>query len=281
MGIRYAIVSLVVREKGKKMKVIWLTDIHLNFLGMHQIKKFVKKINEAAPDAIFITGDISEAPSILDCLFIFSRFENVQTYFVLGNHDYYKGSIEHVNSYVTDYIKQFDNLHFMDNETFIELNENTCLIGNTGWYDGRFGDFMNSRVLMQDYNIIHDFMGLTKSGMLGLNQKLAEKSAQHIQDCLIEAFDRYQNVVLLTHIPPFWESCVHNGKMSDSHWAPHFSSKIMGEVIEEFMKDRSGHLTVLCGHTHGSGEIDILPNVRVITGSAEYYKPKISRVFEY
>lgn len=163
----------------------------------------------------------------------------------------------------------------------IEVNVDTCIIGNTGWYDGRFGDFMNSRVLMEDYRCIHEFMGQTKSGILGVNQKLADKSAYHIQGCLIEAFDRYKNVVLLTHIPPFWEACVHEGKMSDSDWAPHFSSKIMGDVIMDFMKNHSGHLTVLCGHTHGSGEIDILPNVRVITGSARYYHPEINRTFEY
>ena len=34
-------------------------------------------------------------------------------------------------------------------------------------------------------------------------------------------------------------------------------------------------LTVLCGHTHGAGEVKILPNLLVKTGGAEYKKPEL------
>ncbi len=37
-------------------------------------------------------------------------------------------------------------------------------------------------------------------------------------------------------------------------------------------------MTVLCGHTHGEGEAQILPNLKVLTGGAEYGKPKVQRV---
>jgi Icc protein len=30
---------------------------------------------------------------------------------------------------------------------------------------------------------------------------------------------------------------------------------------------------VLCGHTHGEGDINILPNLRVVTGGARYGAP--------
>ena len=39
-------------------------------------------------------------------------------------------------------------------------------------------------------------------------------------------------------------------------------------------------MTVLCGHTHGSGEAKILPNLRVLTGGAVYGKPRVQRVIE-
>lgn len=41
--------------------------------------------------------------------------------------------------------------------------------------------------------------------------------------------------------------------------------------------DRS--LTVLCGHTHGAGETQVMPNLLAITGGAEYGRPKVQRVF--
>jgi hypothetical protein len=36
---------------------------------------------------------------------------------------------------------------------------------------------------------------------------------------------------------------------------------------------------VLCGHTHG-GDVQIVENLRVVTGPAEYGKPQSQRIFE-
>ena len=36
-------------------------------------------------------------------------------------------------------------------------------------------------------------------------------------------------------------------------------------------------LTVLCGHTHGSGTVEILPNLQVHTGAATYGEPAIQQ----
>jgi hypothetical protein len=39
-------------------------------------------------------------------------------------------------------------------------------------------------------------------------------------------------------------------------------------------------MTVLCGHTHSSGECQILPNLLVKTGEAMYGTPKIQEILE-
>jgi hypothetical protein len=38
--------------------------------------------------------------------------------------------------------------------------------------------------------------------------------------------------------------------------------------------------TVLCGHTHGRGEVQMLDNLTVLTGGADYGKPEVQRIFE-
>jgi hypothetical protein len=38
---------------------------------------------------------------------------------------------------------------------------------------------------------------------------------------------------------------------------------------------------VLCGHTHGQGEVTMLPNLRVQTGGAEYGKPKVNKLIHF
>jgi hypothetical protein len=62
---------------------------------------------------------------------------------------------------------------------------------------------------------------------------------------------------------------------------PHFSCKIAGDALISMMKKRpEKKLTVLCGHTHGGGQIEILPNLQVIAGGAQYGIPEIQRIFE-
>jgi hypothetical protein len=39
-------------------------------------------------------------------------------------------------------------------------------------------------------------------------------------------------------------------------------------------------LLVVCGHTHGGGEIQVSENIRVLTGEAEYGKPRVNGILE-
>lgn len=39
-------------------------------------------------------------------------------------------------------------------------------------------------------------------------------------------------------------------------------------------------MLVLCGHTHGAGECDESPNLRVLTGGSEYGQPRVQRIID-
>jgi hypothetical protein len=39
-------------------------------------------------------------------------------------------------------------------------------------------------------------------------------------------------------------------------------------------------MTVLCAHTHSSGQVTILPNLLVKTGGEEYGSPEIQEILE-
>ena len=55
----------------------------------------------------------------------------------------------------------------------------------------------------------------------------------------------------------------------------------MGDVLEDVMRRHPDvEMTVFCGHTHGAGECQVLPNLRVVTGGAEYGFPQIQQVLE-
>ncbi len=50
------------------MKLIWLTDIHLNFLTLENRMEFYQKVIAVSCDKILISGDIAEAPSVSEIL---------------------------------------------------------------------------------------------------------------------------------------------------------------------------------------------------------------------
>ena len=50
------------------MKLIGLTDIHLNFLTLENRMEFYQKVLAASGDKILISGDIAEAPSVSEIL---------------------------------------------------------------------------------------------------------------------------------------------------------------------------------------------------------------------
>ena len=62
-------------------------------------------------------------------------------------------------------------------------------------------------------------------------------------------------------------------------WLPHFACRAVGEALVEAMAAHPEcEMTALCGHTHSPGEAQILPNLRVLTGGAEYGRPEVQRV---
>ena len=71
-------------------------DVRFNFLRSNARAAFYKSVAETKADAALITGDIAEAKDVCEILCEFSHSFNKPIYFVLGNHDYYSGSVSGV-----------------------------------------------------------------------------------------------------------------------------------------------------------------------------------------
>ena len=50
------------------MKLAWVTDIHLNFLESADRKRFYQDIVATKSNAVLVSGDIAEAPTVSDIL---------------------------------------------------------------------------------------------------------------------------------------------------------------------------------------------------------------------
>ncbi len=265
------------------MKLAWLTDIHLNFLNIESRKKFYEEILATNCNALLISGDIAEAPCLVDLLNEMVMQIKKPIYFVVGNHDYYRGIIGDVRNALTALSASHAHLFWLPTTGIQLLPNDTLVLGQDGWADGRLGDYQNSQISLNDSRMIIDLFQekiLGKHQLLQKMQELADLDSNALQNNLIQAVKQHpKKIIVLTHVPPFKEACLHNGKISDDNWLPYFSSKAMGDVLTPFAcNNPSIDFLVLCGHTHSDACYQPLANLTVKTGQAEYYQPVIQEI---
>jgi len=264
------------------MRAIWLTDIHLEFLADGEVSAFLRSLGEQNADAVLISGDIAQAPTVAVYLSRIVRFLEIPIYFVLGNHDYYGGSIPTVRSAVRESVEDSPLQRWLSDCGPVCLSPTTCLVGHDGWGDARLGDPYNSTVDLSDFYLIRELAGLSKRDRLHMLRRLGDEAAAHLRAILPEALESAEHVVVLTHVPPFREAAWYQGRPSDPQWLPFFSCKAVGDVLLEAMHHYPHkRMTVLCGHTHGGGRFAILPNLATRTGPARYGHPAIQEIFKW
>ena len=117
-----------------------------------------KEITDARAD-VLITGDIAEADSLLDWLSALESELACPIYFVLGNHDYYGGSMRSVRAAVESRCRDSRYLRWLDQSGVVRLSAAASLVGAGGWADARYGDYERSGVRLNDLNYIHDLIG--------------------------------------------------------------------------------------------------------------------------
>jgi 3',5'-cyclic AMP phosphodiesterase CpdA len=263
------------------MRLAWATDIHLEFLTPPALATFCTTLANSPADAFLISGDISQARGLPKHLRILERVVERPVYFVLGNHDFYHGKIALVREQVREITAVSSWLRWLPAAGAVELTPTTGLLGHDGWADGRLGDYAGSPVLLNDYRLIDDFVGLDAEKRLALLQRLGDEAAAYLRDQLERTRNRWSKLIVLTHVPPFAAAAWHLGRPSNNDWLPHFSCKAMGDVLEQAANAAPDtEILVLCGHTHSPGEVLVGPNLRVMTGGARYGAPVIQREWD-
>lgn len=263
------------------MRVAWATDIHLNFPSAETRHAFYDRFRAEGAEAAVVTGDIAEAPSLAELLREMGDALDCPLYFVLGNHDFYRGDVASVREAARALSQAHPRLRYLTGAAPVPLGARSALVGHDGWADGRAGDFARSRVFLNDYLLIGDLVTHDPAERLARMQRLAREAAESLAAAAARALTERPHVVVATHVPPFREACWHEGRVSDDNWAPHFTSVAVGEALRAVMAERPDRtMEVLCGHTHGEGVARVLPNLVVRTGAAEYGAPALAGVLE-
>lgn len=263
------------------MRLAWLSDIHLDFVDRRTFDNLLDDIRAASCDGVILSGDISTAPWLGLHLTKFAEELYVPIYFVLGNHDYYESSIAAVRPAIADLCRLSRRLIWLSESPIQQLSDKTVVLGHSSWSDGRFGDYENSDVILNDHFYIRELTGVSKAERLRVMQSLADQAIAYLNLHLPGAVEAAKDIIFVTHPPPFAEACLYGGKISSIYYLPHFSCKVVGDFLKEFAlshKDKS--ITVICGHTHSKAEIEVLPNLKVLVAQAKYGKPRIQKLIE-
>jgi predicted phosphohydrolase len=255
------------------MKLIWLTDIHFDFLSRRQQAAYLARLAEQAPQAVLLGGDLSTAPRLAEDLKAIGVALQVPIYFILGNHDFYYGSIEKIRRQVRRLSHQRKELFWLEDAGCIHLTDEAALVGHGCWGDGKAGDYWRSSLELTDFFVIEEFKELDKSERLQLMNSLGDEAANYLGRFCREAARRFRRVIVLTHVTPFFETCLHEGR-SDPEGLPFFCCQNAGEAITRVAMDFPDvEFIVLSGHTHSQAHMQILPNLKSLVQGAQYYKP--------
>jgi len=274
------------------MKIAWCTDIHLNFVTSPS--DFGRKISGVDPDAVLITGDISECYRLSrDLLSLRDGIgDKIPIWFVLGNHDSYQGSVTQAKNIAGKMSGLASNLIYIGNEEHkcIEIVKDTWLIGVDGWYSATAGIPFESEIQLSDFSLVSE-MVITKmrdqrdmtAGRVAAARRLASTEAELAKVKLTAVLKKNpKKVIVATHVPPYVLSCFHEGKISDENWLPWFTNTLLGDVLDSVAKNNPKVLfDVFCGHTHSSGIYHRSDNVTVTVGAARYVIPSIAAVMEF
>lgn len=254
-------------------KALWYTDTHLNVAFPWAKQRFVKQILDEEPQAVFLTGDISNGIKCCGDLEYLARKVPCPIYFVYGNHDVHYASIKVIHQELRFLCKKYDNLFWLTDLDPIKLNDTTAVIGTEGWYDGLVGDPKHLKY-SSDWFLVSEFRELPSHEVrLEKFREMAQHSANLISSKLQSALKNHDTVYLLTHFPPWKEAIRELGvfKFTEKFWYPFNINITMGKSIENVMGQYpEKKVIVLAGHTHTPVRITVANNIECIVGRAKY-----------
>jgi predicted phosphohydrolase len=256
-----------------KDKYLWYTDTHLDKVPAWTKRKFAKHIGKANAKGIFLTGDISNGRNTIDDLELLSDNTSSPIYFVLGNHDYHWSSRQKTHDKIRKLCQKRPNLIWMTEAGVVHINEEVALIGTEGWYDAEEGkpEYLK---LTFDWFLVDDWRKMpTMEDRIEAWRKIADESADDISEKLEHAIEqKYKNIYLLTHFPPWREATRDVGTYMEKFWLPYNCNVRLGRAIEKAMEEhKKRHVTVLAGHTHTDTWIHVSRNIECKVSKAKHY----------
>lgn len=213
------------------MKVQIISDLHQEF-GFSDL-------DFSTADVIIFAGDINIQTKGIE--WMLDNFSNQEVLYILGNHEYYKGSYPRTLHKIKN-LAQGTNIHVLENES-IEINEVT-FHGTTLWTDFQllgnprtFGMICQEK--MNDYKKIRRDPSYSKMRSIDTFH-IHQKSVQWLKDSLKNS--KSEKDIVITHHAPSLQSVPE--KHIDDPISSAYASNL-DQFIKEYQPDYWIH-----GHMH-------------------------------
>jgi predicted phosphohydrolase len=163
------------------MKIRYISDLHLEFIKPHKIKKFLMNIPSGIDEICVLAGDIGNPyqPNYnIFMEFITTNFR--KTFIIPGNHEYYNKTktISETDDFLKNYFKKFNNISFLNNN--YEIYNNYCFIGTTLW-----SNITDPIYEINDMSSIPRFDYIQYNQLHDLSVKFLEKTLELNQNCIV------------------------------------------------------------------------------------------------
>ena len=264
---------------GEMTALFHASDLHLDHLsnaGRHEFYRDVRNVCGEG-SLLLITGDITVAARLAEDVEALSDACGGRVAYVLGNHDYWGSSFSAVDAATRELNARLGSKTMcLDHVDRIRLSDDTFVVGDSGWYDGRNGSGYSS-VFMNDWRYIRDY-ATSRRDSKAISAEVADVRAVRLSVKLDAALAAgAKKIVALTHVPPFAEACRYQGRPTDEHMLYWYSSRVIGDVLDGFCSDNPDvAVEVLCGHTHGGCRHVRHAGLAVTVAEAEYSWPRIA-----
>ena len=223
------------------MKLLFTSDLHMYGDTVDNILCVIrKKLSDSNPDALVISGDVSDMPSYNTYAF-FSEFD-LPVVFCLGNHEFARSSVkETLEKYAHDYevcvSHGVKNVHCLDTEGHFDTH-GVRFYGNVLWYDGSLYNGMYKTKYMN--TIYERWLDSTIVGFNALDEH--KKCVAQIKKAQRNV--RKKKLVLVTH-------CVPHRKLNLFDIDMPMSIPNCYSGVDNLFDSYGIHPNLaLCGHTH-------------------------------
>jgi Icc protein len=266
--------------KPPSTKLLWLSDLHLDYASPSRHNKLLCELKTSHFDAAVITGDTADSKSLIHHLEILAiACSPKPLYIVLGNHDFFGSSLDQTKSEVRKLCSKIDNLHHLQDHGAVWLSTRTILLGHHGWADAKCGWGSQTHVRNPDHWSIADFRNLIKSERFELMKKLGKDSTQSIRSGLNSVLRKRRHLIIATHVPPFESSAHYNGKPCGPCHSAHFvNSSMGGMLIGTARHNPNTKFTTISGHTHSPVQEYILENLESRVAGVKRGRPQIQDI---